>query len=101
MHLALVEGPAGEPVARMAHEHHGLLAERQHHERPASRGIGEDPEVGLVLEHRLDHLVGMQALEPDARVRVHRHERLHVAAHVVEPDRVDRRHADRPLDALA
>ena len=58
------------------------------------------PEVHLVPEHRLDHLVGMEALEQDARVRVHGHEGLHVAAHVVEADRVDRRHAHGALHPM-
>src|SRR5207237_1005393 len=35
----------------------------------------------------------------DARVRIARHEALHVAAHVVEPDRVDGRDTDRPVHA--
>ena len=52
-------------------------------------------------QHRVDHLVRVQALERDPRVGVHRHERLHVAAHVVESDRVDRRDADGALDTLA
>ena len=97
---AWAQAAARQPVARVAHQHHGLLAERQHLERPARRGVREDPEVGLVPQHRLDHLVGVEALEQDPRVGVHRHERLHVAAHVVEPDRVDRRHADGALHTL-
>jgi hypothetical protein len=84
----------------VADEHHGLLAEREHLERPVRRGVREDPEVGLVPQHGLDHLVRVEALQQDARVGVHRHERLHVAAHVVESDRVDRGHADAALDAL-
>ncbi len=92
--------PASEPVARVEDEHHGLLAERQHLERATRRGVREDAEVDLVAEDRLDHLVRVQALQEDARVGVHRHEGLHVAAHVVKPDRVDRGHPDGALHAL-
>ncbi len=48
--------------------------------------------------HRLDDLVRVQALELNARFRIERHEALHVAAHVVEADRVDRRHPHRSVD---
>ena len=62
--------------------------------------IGQDAEVRLVVEHRLDHLVGVQALEEHPRVRIGGHERLHVAAHVVQADRVDRGHPHRALHPL-
>ena len=50
--------------------------------------------------HRLHHLVRMQALEQHPRLRVGGHERLHVPAHVVQPDRVDGGHPHRAVDAL-
>jgi hypothetical protein len=42
----------------------------------------------------------MQALQPHAGLRVRGHERLHVAAHVVQPHRVDGGHPHRPLHPL-
>ena len=69
-------------------------------ERPRRDGVGQDPEVGLVVDDRLDDLVRMQALEQHPRLRIRRLERLHVPAHVVQADRVDRGDPDRAVDAL-
>jgi hypothetical protein len=45
--------------------------------------------------------VRVQTLEQDLGVRVRGHEGLHVTAHVVKPDRVDRCHPNRPFHTLA
>ena len=93
------ELPPGQPMTRVTDERHRLGAQRHDRERTVGRWVGHDPDVRLALEDRLHHLVRMQALELDARLRIARHEALHVAAHVVEPDRVDGGDADRPVHA--
>ena len=95
------QGPApGQPMRRVDDDHHGLGAEVDDLERPRRDRVGEDPEVGLVVQHRLDDLVRVQAFQQHPRLGIRRHERLHVPAHVVQADRVDRGDADRALDAL-
>ena len=69
-------------------------------ERPRRDRVGEDPEVRLVVHDRLDDLVRVQAFEQHPRLRIRRLERLHVPAHVVQADRVDRGDPDRAVDAL-
>jgi hypothetical protein len=74
----------------VAHEGHRLRPERHDGEGAVGRRIRHDPDVRLALHHRFHHLVRMQAFQLDARLRVKRHEALHVPAHVVQADRVDR-----------
>ncbi len=95
------QAPARQAMAGMRHQHHGLRSQREHLEGARRRRIGQDAEVRLVVEHRLHHLVGVQALEEHPRLRVRGHERLHVAAHVVQAHRVDRGHPHGALHPLA
>jgi hypothetical protein len=97
----LGQAAARQPMGRVADQHHRLLAERQDLERPVRRRVRQDPEVGLVAQDRpRPPCEGAGTPSRHAGIRIHRHERLHVAAHVVEPDRVDRGHADGALHAL-
>ena len=95
------QGPApGQSMGRVDDEHHGLGAQGHDLERPRRHRVGEDAEVRLVVQHRLHHLVRVQAFEQHPRLRIRRHEGLHVAAHVVQADRVDRGDPDRAFHAL-
>ncbi len=82
-----------EPVIGMAHDGHRLHAQRHDGERAVRRRVGHDPQVHVAVRHRLHHLVRVQALELDVRLRVERGELLHGAADVVQADGVDGGHA--------
>lgn len=89
----LVVGPADED--------HLFAAQRNHADGPVRGGVTHDAQVGFFPFHRVDDLLRMQVLQPDARLRVVGDELADVVAHHVEPHRVDRGHANRPGDLAA
>ena len=82
----------------MAHHGHRLLAERHDGEPAGRRRIGHDPDIRVVADDRLDHLVRVDELELDPRLRIERHEALLVATQIVQSDRVNGRDPHRTVD---
>ena len=89
---------AGQRVVRRADQHHPLRTQRDHAQVGRGGRVGDDAQVDLAVEHGVVDLVRAEVLQPDLGLGILPHEVLHAAAHVVQPDRVDRRHADQPGD---
>ena len=83
-------------MLRRADQHHPLRAQGDDVQVGRGGWIGDDAQVDFAVEHRLVDLVRAQVFQPHLGLRIAAHEILHAAAHVVQPDRVDRRHADQP-----
>ena len=88
------ESPSRQSVRRITDEHHGLGAPGQHGEGPIGWRVGEDTQVGLIVQDRLNHLVRVKVFEAHPGLGEHGHEPLGMGAHDVDADRVDRRDTD-------
>ena len=87
-------------VAGCTDEHDRLLPPRLRLQRARAARVADDADVGLPLLDRLDDAIGVEVFETDVGLGVPAHELLHVAAHVVEADGVDRRHAHAARDLV-
>ena len=92
---------AGQPVRGRTNQHHPLRAQRNHLQVGRGGGIGDDPQVDFAVQDRVIDLVGPQVFQPHLGLGITPHEVLHAAAHVVQPDGVDRGHAHQPGDLHA
>jgi hypothetical protein len=87
-------------VAGCTDEHDRLLPPRFRLKRARAARVADDADVGLPLLDRLDDAIGVEVFETDVGLGVPAHELLHVTAHVVEADGVDRRHAHAARDLV-
>jgi hypothetical protein len=77
-----------------ADDHQPLLPPRLGLDEPRAPRVADDPEVGIAVFDRFEHPLGMEVFQADVGLGMLPAKLLHVAAHVVEPHGVDRRHAD-------
>ena len=82
-------------------DRHLFGAEGYHVDIERGDRIGDDSHIDLGVENRLVNLLRRKVVELDLHLRVVHHKPLHVAAHLVKTDRIDRGDLDLFLVAAA
>ena len=81
-------------MRRISRDRHPLFAPGNHRQIAPILGIADEPEVGLIFQHRLVNFIRPQIFDMKLRARTNAGKFLPQTGHLRKPDRINRRHPD-------